>query len=135
MAMQFRTDKPTRRTRERRRMRSEIVKDATVRRILDLMIDRAMTMTQAANTVGVNHVTAWRRLQEPQFLGAYECARVLAADELVTQAEASLNPPEGGACLSPQQVKLRIAQARQKLWRAARISPALGLQSQHIYHP
>lgn len=113
--------------RQRRRTRVEIVSNALVQQILDLMIERAMTMTMAARAVGVNPVTAWRRLQEPQFLQSYERARVLAADLLITQAEAALDPPDGGACLSPHQVKLRIAQARQKRWLAMRINPGFWL--------
>lgn len=82
-----------------------------------------MTMTEAARVAGVHHVTAWRRLQEPQFIRAYGCARVLAAATLISRAEADLDPPDDGACLSAHQVKLRIARARQKLWLAGRLNP------------
>lgn len=127
MVMQAMNTGPARRARERRRARTEIVSDATVQQILDLMVVRAMTMTQAACTVGASRITAWRRLHERRFIGAYECARVLAADALVTQAEEELDPPEDGAGLSAQQVKLRIERAKQKLWLATRLNPGLVL--------
>jgi hypothetical protein len=113
----------------RRRKRAEIVSDALVRRILKLMEDQSMTVSQAAEAVGASYVSAWRRLQEPQFAKAYLRARVLAADGLVQQAEDALNPPCDGASLAPHQVTLRIARAKQCLWLAGKLDPMYGPRS------
>jgi len=91
--------------------------------ILELMTSQGLTMTNAALTVGVSSSTAWDWLQDPAVKQRYEMAREIAAHRLVDQAEEALDPPNDGALLSAPQVSLRIARAKQKLWRAGRLSP------------
>ena len=111
---------------------SSYITDENCLDALDI-ISEGDTLMAASYQLGLKYGTLYDRLHKdyPEHLTV---AKRMSAEALVEKADSDLDPPNDGRNLEPHQVTLRIARAKQRLWRAERADPDAMSAKKQVEH-